>query len=199
MSRIGLIFECGPQGADKQVCEYLARRVRPDADFVPRTLDNKPKLLDGAARVARELLGDGCERVLVIWDLRPAWPDKRHKPCRHAERATLLQALASENLSNAPVFLVCVEQELESWLLADEHRLSAHLSTDAHRYSMQRVRAPDRVGNPKSVVMAHFKNARGWRYEDRVHAYQVVSQGGGSDLARLRRSASFARFEAKLC
>lgn len=199
MSRIGLIFECGPQGADKQVCEYLARRIRPDADFVPRTLDNKPKLLDGAAKVARELLGDGCERVLVIWDLRPAWPDKRHKPCRQAERATLLQALASENLSNAPVFLVCVEQELESWLLADERRLSAHLSTDAHRYSVQRVRAPDRVGNPKSVVMTHFKNARGWRYEDRVHAYQVVSQGGGSDLARLRRSASFARFEAKLC
>lgn len=198
MSKIGLIFECGPQGADKQVCEYLARRIRPDADFVPRTMDNKPKLLDGAAKVAKELLRDGCERVLVIWDLRPAWPSKRHKPCRHSERATLLQALAHENLASAPVFLVCVEQELESWLLADERRLSAHLSTDAHPHTVQRVRAPDRVGNPKSVVMTHFKSARGWRYEDRVHAYQVVSQGGGSDLVRLRRSVSFARFEAKL-
>ena len=24
LATIGLVFECGPQGADKQVCEYLA-------------------------------------------------------------------------------------------------------------------------------------------------------------------------------
>ena len=82
---IGLIPECGPQGADKFVCEYLAAKLRPNVTVVSRTMDDKPNLLSNAAKAAALLLADGCERVLIIWDLRPAWPDKDNKPCRAAE------------------------------------------------------------------------------------------------------------------
>ena len=91
---IGFIFECGPQGADKHVCEYLASQLRPGVKPISRTMDNKPNLLEGAASVAKRLLEEGCERVLIVWDLRPAWPDKKEKPCRATERQTLLDALA---------------------------------------------------------------------------------------------------------
>lgn len=77
---IGMIFECGPQGADKQVCEYLARHIRPGAQIKSRTLDDKVNLLRDAGRVAAQLLKDGCACVLVVWDLRPAWPDKTVRP-----------------------------------------------------------------------------------------------------------------------
>ncbi|MEX8503538.1 MAG: DUF4276 family protein [Leptothrix ochracea] len=194
---IGFIFECGPQGADKHVCEYLASQLRPGVKLISRTMDNKLKLLAGAASVAKSLLDEGCERVLIVWDLRPAWPDKKEKPCRAAERQTLLDALTKAGLQGQPVYLVCVEQELESWLLADETKLSAYLSTDSRAYSAPRTRRPDDVVNPKSRVMKYFKEARGLRYEDYVHAVKVVKTGTVNPQ-RLRQSKSFARFEDKL-
>jgi hypothetical protein len=194
---IGFIFECGPQGADKQVCEYLASQLKPDEPITSRTMDNKLKLLEGAAPVAKQLLAEGCRSVVIVWDLRPAWPDKKDKPCRAKERQTLLDGLAKEGLQNAPVFLVCVEQELESWLLASDQAISAFLSTPAHAYNAKRVRRPDQVANPKAVMNNHFNEARGTRYEDRVHAIKVL-KAADVDWNRLRRSDSFARFEAKI-
>lgn len=194
---IGFIFECGPQGADKQVCEYVASQLRPSETWISRTMDNKLKLLEGAASVAKRLLAEGCEKVLIVWDLRPAWPDKKDKPCRAKERQTLLDALAKEGLQNHPVFLVCVEQELESWLLASEPAIRAFLSTKPRPYVAKQVKKPDQVPSPKAVMNNHFKAARGIRYEDHVHAIKVL-KATALDLKRLRRSVSFARFEAKL-
>lgn len=194
MSKIGFIFECGPQGADKQVCEYLAEQIRSGITSVSRTLDNKENLLRDAGKVAAALLADGCEKVIIIWDLRPSWPDRKSKPCRRDECIAILDTVAKAGVANKPVFLVCVEQELESWLLADETKISAYLSTDAHRYAANRTKKPDHVTNPKSVMMNHFKSARGWRYEDRIHAIKVM-KAAETDLKKLRRSPSFARFE----
>ena len=194
--KIGFIFECGPQGADKQVCEFLARKIRPEITPVSRTLDNKPSLLQECGRVTANLLNDGCERVLIIWDLRPAWPDK--KKCRKAERDAALKSLSNAGIMEKPVFLVCVEQELESWLLADEKKISAYLSTAAHPYVAHRVNNPDRIPNPKAVMINHFKDAPGKeRYNDRIHAIKVLT-AGDTNLKKLRRSPSFARFESKL-
>ena len=194
---IGFIFECGPQGADKQVCEYVASQLHPGETWVSRTMDNKLKLLEGAASVAKRLLAEGCEKVLIVWDLRPAWPDKKDKPCRAKERQTLLDALEKEGLQDSPVYLVCVEQELESWLLACDQAISAFLSTKPRPYVAKQVKKPDQVPNPKAVMNNHFKAARGDRYEDRVHAIKVL-KATELDFRRLRRSSSFARFEAKL-
>jgi Domain of unknown function (DUF4276) len=194
---IGFVFECGPQGADKAVCEYLAGQLKPGEKIISRTLDNKLKLLEGAAPVAKQLLAEGCSRVLIVWDLRPAWPDKKDKPCRAKERQTLLDGLAKEGLQNAPVFLVCVEQELESWLLASDQAISAFLSTAVRAYKAKQVKKPDRVPNPKAVMNNHFQAAKGTRYEDYVHAVKVL-KAAALDWKRLRRSDSFARFEAKL-
>ena len=61
--KIGFIFECGPQGADKLVCEYLASQLRPEVKLVSSTLDKKPNLLAEAGKVAVKLLADGCQCV----------------------------------------------------------------------------------------------------------------------------------------
>ena len=50
---VGFIFECGPQGADQQVCEYLAGQLQPGEKLVSRTMDNKLKLLNGAAGLGK--------------------------------------------------------------------------------------------------------------------------------------------------
>ena len=195
---IGMIFECGPQGADKQVCEYLAKHIRPGIEIKSRTLDSKVNLLRDAGKAAALLLKDGCACVMVVWDLRPAWPDKKNRPCRHAERQTVLMRLAEAGVSpHAPVYLVCIEQELECWLLANERAISAWLSTSAHSYRVPRVKAPDLVMQPKAAMLGHFKKARGWRYDDSTDAMLVLT-ASPIDMQRMRRSASFARFETKL-
>jgi hypothetical protein len=196
--KLGLIFECGPQGADKQVCEYLARQLRPGVQLISRTLDNKPNLLAEAGKVTAKLLADGCTCVLIVWDLRPAWPDKKDKPCRHDERQALLQKLAQAGIAaTQKVYLVCIEQELESWVLADEKNISDFLSTSAHPYTAKKVSKPDREKNPKSVMLNHFRDARRPPYDDKIHAVKILSKNP-LNLKRLRRSASFARFESKL-
>lgn len=195
---IGMIFECGPAGADKQVCEYLASKIRPGVQIKSRTLDNKGNLLSEAAKVAAQLLTDGCCCVLIIWDLRPAWPGANPKPCRAEERNAVLAKLAAAGVSaNAPVFPICIEQELESWIVANERALESLLSSDEHPYDVPRVKRPDLVAQPKAAVIKHFKSARGWRYDDKVDAIRIL-RALDVDLGRLRRSASFARFESKL-
>ena len=59
------------------------------------------------------------------------------------------------------------------------------------------VKAPDKVAQPKAALIEHFKKARNWRYDDKVDALRVL-KAAAIDLPRLRRSASFARFENKL-
>ncbi len=195
---IGFIFECGPQGADKQVCEYLASKIRPGANLTSRTLDNKGNLLRDAGKVAAQMLKDGCTCILIIWDLRPAWPGDIPKPCRNVERLQVLQLLGEAGVpANAAIFLICIEQELESWILAADYALSAVLSTPAHPYSIVRTRKPDRVPSPKATVKNHFKKARGWIYDDKVDAVRTI-RAAEIDLKKLRRSVSFARFEKKL-
>lgn len=196
--KVGFIFECGPQGADKQICEYIAAQLIPNIKMKSRTLDNKHNLLEDAAKVAATLLADACDKVLIVWDLRPSWPNKNNKPCRKHERDALLQSLANAKLTNKPIYLVCVEQELESWLLADETKINTFLSTPAHPYSeAKRVAKPDRVPNPKSKIINHFRAARGLRYEDRIHAIKVLSCET-FDIKKMRRSETFKRFESKL-
>jgi hypothetical protein len=113
------------------------------------------------------------------------------------ERGAIISSLGRAGVANAPVFLVCIEQELESWLLADERKISAYLSTHAHSYQAQQVRKPDRVPNPKSVMMNHFQTARGRRYVDRTDAIRVM-RAAAINLSRLRHSPTFVRFESKL-
>lgn len=195
---IGLIFECGPQGADKLVCEYLAQAIVPGVSLSSRTLNSKKELLQDAGKVAAQLLRDGCTAVLIVWDLRPSWPDKTEKPCRAAERKQILDVLSQAGLpADAPVYPVCIEQELESWLVACDHAIAACLSTEAHPYGVNQVKKPDRARQPKALMNNHFKAARGWVYEDRADAIRVL-KAAALDMKRLRRSVSFARFEAKL-
>jgi hypothetical protein len=194
---VGLIFECGPQGADKQVCEYLVQQLRPGTETRCRTLDNKENLFREAGKVAAQLLRDGCACVIVVWDLRPAWPDNEDF-CRSAERQLLLSGFNDAGLAaGAPVYPVCIEYELESWLIANERALSAVLSTAAHTYDVPRERHPDRNRNPKASVIRHFRQARNWRYDDKFDAVRIL-RAAPLNLGRLRQSTSFSRFEMKL-
>ena len=125
MSKIGLILECGPEGPDEKVLRYWLKEHAPDVTAVDVTpLSNKRDLLDGCGKAAADLLADGCERVIVVWDLYPAWQDT--EPCRKEDRDTALRSLEAARVPQAQVALVAIESMLECWFLADERAISQY-------------------------------------------------------------------------
>ncbi|MBA4124825.1 MAG: hypothetical protein H0X72_20470 [Acidobacteria bacterium] len=133
--KVGLILECGPQGADKAVCEYLTNLLNPEIEVVSLTLDNKPGLIENCADAVATLFElEGCDRVVIVWDLYPAWRKAGERPCRKQDRDQILEKLSNAGITNPNVFLVCIEEELEAWLLWEPQAISIFLSKP-HRKS----------------------------------------------------------------
>jgi len=198
--KIGFIFECGPEGPDVQVCRYLVNKLDPTIEFVSSTLDNKKKLIEDCGAVAKVLL-DECEKVIVVWDLYPAWRERGIRPCRHEDRQAIFQSLQAENVDLDKVFLVCIQEELEAWLLADHRAVTAMLQPLKHPHPVSRISrfsTPDSIRNPKKRLTRIFTQELGprRRYVDYRHALLIAKEI--ADFSRIRRSDSFKRFALKV-
>jgi len=197
--KIGFIFECDPEGPDVEVCRHLVYKLDPTIEFVPSTLDNQKHLVEDCGAVAKALLGK-CEKVIVVWDLYPAWREKGMKPCRHADRQAIFRSMQAENVDLCKVFLVCIKEMLEAWLLADHRAVTAMLQPLKHPHPVSRISRfsnPDSIGNPKKRLTRIFTQELGprRRYVDYLHALLIAREI--ADLSRIRRSDSFKRFALK--
>ena len=199
--KVGMIFESGRDGADGAVCRILANRIRPGVEVAePAWLDSKKKLIQQCGNAALDLLTiERCDRVFVVWDLLPSWPEKTDKPCRYRDRQDVLKSLTAAGVPLDRVVLVCITETLEAWLLADGRALTQVLSTPSHAFPVPDIKKPDRQSNPKATLDAWFQKAPGqrrYKNNERVWAERIVK--ALPDLKRIRRSQSFARFEQKL-
>lgn len=198
--KLGLIVEGYADGA---VCSIAAQRLVPGLTVhEPTVMVNRPKLLNGCGAAAASLLNEGkCDKVAVVWDLYPNWADKSFKPCRRTDRERALASLAAAGLVAGPrVVLVCIQRELETWLIAD---VAAITSVLVPRYisadRLQRINSPgrpERHADPKGWLEDTFYRARKTKYTDRDHAPAIMSAIGNLNV--LRKVQSFSRFAAKV-
>lgn len=198
--KIGFVFECGPDGPDVRVCRHLVNKLDPTIEFIPSTLDNKKHLVEDCGAVAKALLGQ-CEKVIVVWDLYPAWREKGDRPCRHADCQAIFQSMQAENVDLGRIFLVCIKEMLEAWLLADHRAVTAMLQPLKHPHPVGRIprfSSPDNIRNPKRRLTRIFTQELGprRRYVDYQHAILIAQKI--SDFTRIRRSPSFQRFALKV-
>lgn len=196
MTRMGMIFECGPYGADIQVCKLLAKKLRPDLKILTVTLDNKPNLLTECGEATAELFERGCERVIIVWDLYPAWRKHGESACRKEDREAILQSLLDAGVTSPHVYLVCIEKELEAWLLADGSAISKVLSRRSHLVKISDQKKTERIQNPKKRLNRLFKEHTGRAYIDRQHALKIAKEINLDKLER--RCSTFARFVEKI-
>ncbi len=76
-------MECGPEGLEVKVvakiCELLVedKGIVIQPVFVP--MDNKKELIEDCGASTRLLIEKGCDRVVILWDERPAWPNSEEK------------------------------------------------------------------------------------------------------------------------
>jgi hypothetical protein len=199
--KIGLIVESGPQGAESQVLPKLIAKLGHDYQVPqPATFRNAPDLKANCGPAAARFVAEGCKKVMIVWDLYPSWAEegkKGVKPCRHEDKEAIRKSLRAAGVADGRVSLVCIEEELEAWLIADGRALAAVLSTQAHPIGrVKDHRSPDDVHNPKKYLRRLFKQSGRGDYSDRVHAAKIVD--AMPDLNKLRRSESFSRFASIL-
>src|SRR5438045_1372326 len=107
---VGLILECGPEGADEQVCRELARRLRGDLTLRVATMSNKAILKAECGVATAALIRAECARVVIVWDLFPPWRDR--PPCRRDDRDAIFASIDAAQVPRATVHLVCIAEEL---------------------------------------------------------------------------------------
>ena len=194
--KVGMIFECGPDGADVQVCGALAERLVPGVQVAAVTLDSKPRLVRDCGKAATALLKQGCRKVLIIWDLFPPWRTKGAKPCRREDREAIFASLRSAGVAMKRVALICIQEELEAWLITDGRALSTVISTPHRPVKIRHQKRAEHVSNPKSALERFFVQNGRPKYVDRKDAIRIVR--ALPDLRRLERLPTFARFSEKL-
>lgn len=199
--KVGFIVECGPEGAETKVIPHWAGCIAPSLELErPVTMDSKRKLRQDCGRYAKQLLDQGCSRVLIIWDLLPAWGEFDGKGCRHDDKEQIFQSLKNAGIraNDKRIRLICIEKMMEAWLISDERATSAFLSTKAHPVTIGRCKNPEGVVDPKAALNGLFEQSKSKyrRYVDRDHAIRIARLM--PDLMRMRQSASFCRFENKL-
>jgi hypothetical protein len=203
--KIGLVLECGPEGADLKVMRHVVTHLEPNAVAEAVTLDNKKKLVAGCGDSTKLLLEGGCERVLIVWDLYPAWREDKARPCRKKDRESVFAALKAAGLAEHEymilldgidkrrVFLVCIEEELEAWLLADTPALEEMLSKPNRSVRVPKFKNPETIQNPKKQLAKLFKTKAGWGYTDHTNAEQIIKKV--RDLGKVAKTCpTFARF-----
>lgn len=191
IEKLGVILECDAGGPDELVFKCLVRRLSPETKVLVRTQGNKPAVFERGADVAKSLVEtDGCDLVLIVWDLKPLFEAAGN--C--VDEANELR----ENLSGLPsvtrkrVKLLCLSYELETWLLADAAAVRDHLSTPAHPCKWKRIKNPESFTDAKSALNKVCKDFRGRRYEDFREAIQIASLW--TTTTKFRGIRSFERF-----
>ena len=193
--KVGMIFECGDEGADIKVCLHLARQIRPDIQVEPDALGNKRNLLVSCGASAAQLLEVGCEKVLVIWDLYPSFK-RKEAPCRHNDKEMISESLGDAGVGLENVELICIEAELETWLLADYRAVRDVLRKWKPKAKIDRLKRTRQLKDPKSKLSRLFEEHIGRPYQPHDHAEQIVR--AMPNLNRLRKVDSFRRFAIKL-
>ncbi|EPX64267.1 hypothetical protein D187_005401 [Cystobacter fuscus DSM 2262] len=198
--KIGMICECAPGGPDIKIGKHFAMQFVPGAVVEERTMGNKANLIRECGDVTRFLLEkERCDVVFIVWDLAPAWPDQHEKRCRFNDKEGIRKSFLAAYGKEAPpwnrIVLICVEQMLEAWILADGTAVVEHVRRRTHEPPrFKEVRRPDRERDPKSRVINYFKQA-GRTYNEHVDAAPIIMS---ASLSKLRQSESFQRLEDKL-
>jgi Domain of unknown function (DUF4276) len=195
--KVGMIFECGQNGADGKVYPYLAKQIRPDIDISPFFLDSKPKLIERCGDAAKSLLEiDGCEQIIIIWDLQPPWQTKKEDFCPIADCVRIRNSFQNAQLTSVQLqklHLICIVQELETLLLFDVQAISEYLKGFTNRpCKVRHIPHPENHKDPKDVLYRIFQSHRCRKYEDRRDAEKMIKL---VNINKLRNCLAFQRFE----
>lgn len=197
--KLGLVLECDSGGPDELVLTCLARRLAPGVSVEAVALGSKAQVFLKGPEAAVELVEtSGCDRVLIVWDLKPYWEKAAAKNCE-AEAELLRKKLSGlPGKTKAKIKLLCLTWELETWLIADDRAIKKHLSTDAHKLKYK-CRSPLDKHDAKAFLDGVCKTQRGpsRRYVDVREAIRIAQLI--PDTTKIQGIPSYGRFAGLVC
>ena len=197
--KLGLVLECDSGGPDELVLTCLARRLAPGVSVEAVALGSKAQVFLKGPEAAVELVEtSGCDRVLIVWDLKPYWEKAEAQNCE-AEAEDLRNKLkALPPATKAKIKLLCLTWELETWLIADDRAVRAHLSTDAHK-SKFKCKSPLSKDDSWAFLDKESRRHRGRSrpYEDFREAIRIARLM--PDTTKLQGIPSYGRFAGLVC
>jgi len=139
----------------------------------PETLKDKRTLLQEAPMIAEILLDSGCNKVFIIWDRKPRWGDGGN--CE-TDRQTLIAELQRLNVTLDKVVLCCIDEMLESWLIADGDGVTNWIkSKTTHKIKPFVDHKAGNQQSPKEKIGSYVKqNFPKVVYNDYVHNLEIL-------------------------
>lgn len=197
--KLGLILECPPQGTDHQVYKYVIEKLCPGIEIVVIPgATNKPELINNCGKIASLLFeNDHCDKVAIIWDLMPRWGGT---PCRKKDVEAIIHNLEEKGVNPNDVYLICIEPELEGWLLVDGTVLTQYKTQKCHPHRVKRfagVTLSPQSNDAKKKISKYL----GSKYNDVTEAIKITQHIMDYDKIA-RHHSSFARLKTfidKIC
>lgn len=122
--KVGFVLECSIKGPDASIYPYLAKKFCPTIEIAkPETMGNKQILEQEGPLVAKTLLEDGCDFVFIVWDRMPKWGGSGS--CE-AHKEAINAGLDGLDVDKGKIFLCCIKDMLESWMLGDGQTITAY-------------------------------------------------------------------------
>lgn len=195
--KVGLILECTLDGADLQVYSHFARHfLGAEVEIEPSCAGNKKILIQEAGKRTKALFAEGCQRVLIIWDLWPRWAEREFKPSLAMDVAAITQALQEAYVTNPCVYLIGVDRMLETLLIVDGSAIAKVLEVPKGRPRPRHQRKPRKTPEPKNYLDGWFQRYHRGQYADYRHAKQIAEH---IDVARLEGACpEFLQFRQSL-
>jgi hypothetical protein len=176
--KVGFILECQTGGPDASIYKYVAEKLCSSL-FIekPETMVNKKRLMEEGPVVAQTLFESGCDYVFIIWDRKPRWENQSGN-CR-TDREALKNSLSLLGVDNTKIYLCCIDEMLESWLIADSRGFMSWIRSKTphalpefgdHKNSA-------RQASPKDVIKRYLRDhyAR-WKYDDYEDNIEIVKR-----------------------
>lgn len=170
--KLGLILECPLQGTDQQVYEYVIKQLNTTLGIITQPAGtNKPQMIQNCGKVAKLLLlQEKCDYVAIIWDLMPPWGGK---PCRKEDVEAMIKKLQDEKVNLAKIKLICIEPELEGWLIVEGDALTCYKRQLCHPHSVKPFRGKKLRSNDNGAKTG-ISTYLGRKYNDILEAIKIV-------------------------
>ncbi len=197
--KIGIITEAPKDSGDQKVFAWLAEKYCQGMEVVFVGNRNKSELLNDSPAQCESLLEiDTCDKVLIIYDLKPRW-DKKQKQENENFEEKLTTKLREQGIDLEKVSVVCIKQMLETWLIADEnavrnYKIKKHKLTD-NEPSFNGGKKQLNNPKPKNLIESYLSE-----YNPTTTALEIIKEASLSKVERWSESfRNFKGFIAENC
>jgi hypothetical protein len=131
--KVGFVFECQDQGPDELLYTQVAKDLCNNFEISQENispLGNKHAVINDSVLDVQTMFKNGCQYVFIVWDRMPKWKLGTGK-CAD-DKATLTDNLAAAGIDMTKVIMCCIDEMLESWLIADGRGVTNYFQSLNH-------------------------------------------------------------------